>query len=264
MITTNFDNLIEDRFASRGIQVDKIWKNERLNFYDENRAVQVLKLHCSIDDIDTIVFSKSDCDAFKRERALLYHLLSSVFLTRTVLFLGTSLSDPHIIDVLEEIRSRVGPLMRTHYCVMYRPLRETREVLQRYGIKIVDIEGDNPTSATESWLEGLVERLDSPTHVQGIPEDSFNAGRSSVPANIAVVVGDRRERPPETPGDFLAATASTRDLTWLCALRLPTSTVVWNDKICLATKQDDEIQDIVKSRDLLIVGSHFATWWPGS
>lgn len=257
VVTTNFDNLIEDGFTSRGVQVEKIWKNEHLAFYDENRAVQVLKVHGSIDDIDTVVFSKSDYDAFKQERALVYHLLSTVFLTRTVLFLGTSLSDPHLIDMLEEIRSRIGPFMRTHYAVMYHPSRDTRETLQRYGIKIIDIEGSDPTNATVSWLQGLIEHLQTPVPVQGVADGSFDASGADTPPNIAVIVGDRRERPPETPGDFFAATASTRDLTWLCALRLPASTVVWNDKICLATQRDDDIPDIVKSRHLLIVGSPF-------
>jgi len=102
----------------------------------------------------------------------------------------------------------------------------------------------------------LIDQVETPALVQNAPGASF-VTRDDTPPSIAVIVGDRRERPPETPGDFCAATASTRDLTWLFALRLPASTVVWNDKICLATPTDDEIPDIVKSRHLLIVGSPF-------
>ncbi len=74
---------------------------------------------------------------------------------------------------------------------------------------------------------------------------------------LTIVVGDRRENPPETPGDFFAHTSSTRDLTWIFSLGLPQSTILWNDKIISATQTDNEIPDALKIRHLLIIGSPF-------
>lgn len=74
---------------------------------------------------------------------------------------------------------------------------------------------------------------------------------------LTIVVGDRRERPPQTPGDFFAHTSSSRDLTWIFSLGLSQYSVLWNDKIISATADDSEVPDYLKTRHLLIIGSPF-------
>ena len=74
---------------------------------------------------------------------------------------------------------------------------------------------------------------------------------------LTVVVGDRRERPPETPGDLFAQASSTRDLTWLFSLGLPESTVLWNDKVINATSHEAKMPEYVSARHLLVIGSPF-------
>ena len=77
------------------------------------------------------------------------------------------------------------------------------------------------------------------------------------PEAVTVVVGDRREKPPETPGDFFAQTSSTRDLTWIFRWGFSRDSLVWNDKIVSATKDDRHLPDPVRLRDLIIIGSPF-------
>ena len=72
-----------------------------------------------------------------------------------------------------------------------------------------------------------------------------------------VVIGDRRENPPETPGDFFAASASPRDITWLPLLGLPAGSFIWNDKVSCATADDQELPQVVRDRDLIIIGSPY-------
>lgn len=74
---------------------------------------------------------------------------------------------------------------------------------------------------------------------------------------LSIIVGDRRESPPETPGDFFANSPSPRDLTWLMSLVLPWCTVLWNDKIISATTKLDNVPKYLSSRDLLIIGSPY-------
>ena len=73
--------------------------------------------------------------------------------------------------------------------------------------------------------------------------------------SVTVVVGDRREPDPETPGDLFAKAPSTRDLTWLFSLGLPKDTVLWNDKIVSATTHESEIPSYLRERALLTLGS---------
>lgn len=135
LLTTNFDNLIEDAHNARGQGVNKIWKNEQLAFYNEHQAVQVVKIHGTIEDIDTVVFSKSDYETFKRDRILIYHFVATLFATKTILFLGTSLNDLHLREIFEDVKARIDPAMRPHYALMNRPNPETRNVLRTYGIR---------------------------------------------------------------------------------------------------------------------------------
>jgi hypothetical protein len=72
-----------------------------------------------------------------------------------------------------------------------------------------------------------------------------------------VVMGDRRENPPETPGDFFAASASPRDITWLPNIGLPKGSLIWNDKVVCATADDLDVPQTVRDRDLIIAGSPY-------
>ena len=76
-------------------------------------------------------------------------------------------------------------------------------------------------------------------------------------AALTVIVGDRREDVPETPGDLFAASSSSRDITWLPWTRLPSNTLLWNDKIICATSRVQDIPTEVRDRDLVIVGSPY-------
>ena len=148
--------------------------------------------------------------------------------------------------------------MRPHYALMNRPSAETRAILLSYGIETIDLNADEPDlkAAHISWLKKLGESLGRSSSVgSALRTDSgADGGGSSL---LTVVVGDRRENPPESPGDFLAVTPSTRDLTWICALGLQPSTIIWNDKIAVATRSDEEVPELLRARDLLIIGSPY-------
>jgi hypothetical protein len=71
---------------------------------------------------------------------------------------------------------------------------------------------------------------------------------------IAVVVGDRREEEPETPGDVLAYPASSCDLMFLLELGLPKDTPIVSDKVFM-TANDTHLRKRFGQVNLLIIGS---------
>jgi isopentenyldiphosphate isomerase len=158
ILTTNFDNLIENQYEQQGVVINRIWKSEHLPFFDEKRFVQLIKIHGTIDDIKSIVLAKSDYDAYRRRNKLIYHLVSTIFLTRTILFLGFSLQDPNILNFLDEIKNTIGDVMRTHYALLINPPNSLVNKLSEYGIRVIKLPDNNIEQNTLDWLEGLLSR----------------------------------------------------------------------------------------------------------
>src|SRR5271170_862745 len=64
---------------------------------------------------------------------------------------------------------------------------------------------------------------------------------------LIVFVGDRRELPPKSPADLLAASASMGDLYYLPRLRLPFDTEIRSDKTCVIASPDS-LRQLVEER----------------
>jgi hypothetical protein len=155
ILTTNFDSLIEDAYKQEGIAINTIYKNGDLPFFDEKRSIQLIKIHGTIEDINSIVLAKSEYSNYKQRNRLVYHLVSTIFLTRTILFLGFSLHDPNIIGLLDEIKRIVGDEMRTHYALMYSPRSDVVSKLLEYGIRVINLPHERVEESTREWLGGL-------------------------------------------------------------------------------------------------------------
>jgi len=71
---------------------------------------------------------------------------------------------------------------------------------------------------------------------------------------LVVFVGDRREAPPKTPADLLAASASMGDLYYLSRLSLPSDTEIRSDKTCVITSPES-LRTLLEGKNLLVIGS---------
>jgi transcriptional regulator with XRE-family HTH domain len=71
---------------------------------------------------------------------------------------------------------------------------------------------------------------------------------------LVVFVGDRREAPPNSPADLLAASASMGDLYYLPRLQLPPETEIRSDKTAVIATSES-LRTLVQSKNLLIIGS---------
>lgn len=110
LITTNYDHLIEDSYASiigRNLTVMKYteadYVQRRLQEHSDSRPF-LFKIHGDIEDAANIVLSETDY------RRLLYDshgyksILSSLFLHYVVVFIGFALNDPELVQTLQQIR----------------------------------------------------------------------------------------------------------------------------------------------------------------
>lgn len=108
IITTNYDKLLENVFPHKKLAT-------RLNIKDINEMTRmkesyIFKIHGTIENIDTIVLGKSDYNEVVYN-PLFMDTLKQIFRNRTVLFVGYSLSDPYLMDLLGKIKNflKLGP-----------------------------------------------------------------------------------------------------------------------------------------------------------
>jgi isopentenyldiphosphate isomerase len=219
ILTTNFDTLVEHQYELEGMVLNRIWANKHLSFFDEKRATQLIKIHGTIDDIDSIVVAVDDYQDYVRTRRLIYHVVSSLFLTKTVIFLGFSLRDPNITDLLSKIKSEVGDTVRTHYAVLYEPDRETVLRSREFGVKVISLAGGDIFQSTLAWLEELRRRASL-------------IGVSNLDKALMVNEGIREELAGYVPGSVLRMRAN------LGILSNPRSNVL-GEPIYGAAKQDE-------------------------
>lgn len=116
VITTNFDRLYEG-----------LCKEPEYVTYDytDTRSIigtikapenLIIKAHGSIDDTEKLIFTAKQYYAAQEKYPEFYHLLSALFLTHTVVFLGYSLSDPDINLLLQFLHNTANSSC-PHYLV---------------------------------------------------------------------------------------------------------------------------------------------------
>ncbi len=106
IITTNYDKLFELQLPS----VESKGINDLKDANEKIRRNQffIFKIHGTIDNIDSIVLGKSDYSNLIYSQPLYLETLNLIFRTKTVLFLGYSLQDPYLLNLLEIIKIRLS------------------------------------------------------------------------------------------------------------------------------------------------------------
>jgi hypothetical protein len=203
--TTNYDKLAETAWEQEGRLLDVKSRNDDLGI-DKPWAHAVLyKMHGSVDHAAEVVIAKDDYELYRRERPGFLQVLTGQLVTKQVLFLGFSFTDPNIGHLFASIREAFKDNGPEHYAIVRRPKKgagagakkrfETEKIrhslwvqdLKRYGIECVEVdeyeEIDEILRAAELRLAGRS------VFVSGsLPTDAPDDQRSSI-EDIAREVG---------------------------------------------------------------------------
>lgn len=159
--TTNYDRLLERAFAEAKKQVDA--KSRQADLAQENPFAHVVlyKMHGSIEHPTEVVIAKSDIELFRRTRRGFHDLLTAHLISRHLLFLGFSFTDPNVGHLFALIRESFDLSPPEHFAIVRKPQKETQgnaeenqkkfeydkkrhklwvDDLQHYGIQCVEIE----------------------------------------------------------------------------------------------------------------------------
>lgn len=108
IFTTNYDTLLEDAYDKHNCQI--IRKDADCAYIDKNKAVRIFKIHGDFENQDFIIVTSKDYDDyFKNNRnQLMWNEVKSHFLTDHILFIGYSLEDDNIIDIIKNISKAIN------------------------------------------------------------------------------------------------------------------------------------------------------------
>ncbi len=107
VMTTNFDKVYQSaatRLSSSTIKV-KTYRDQDLGLLAKGNASSrvLLKTHGSIDDIGSMIFTRSDYVRLRTEFPLFQRVISALAVTNTLIFVGCGLRDPDMILLLEDL-----------------------------------------------------------------------------------------------------------------------------------------------------------------
>lgn len=103
VITTNWDLLLEQLFEEQ-ITTTYVGQEELL-FSNPKEIAEIYKIHGSSLQPNSLVLSEKDYKGFKDKNAYLAAKLMTIFIEHPVIFIGYSLSDENIIEILRAITS---------------------------------------------------------------------------------------------------------------------------------------------------------------
>jgi hypothetical protein len=151
VITTNWDNLLEEALRQAGQPFVKVVRDADIAFADEEKVL-LIKLHGSIEQKDTIVITGDDYyDVFYRLPEIA-KVVGAYFATRTILFLGFGLADEDFKRLYHEVVRHLGRHKRRAYAVQLHPRELDVRYWEQKNVQVIDCD------ATE-FLEAIEQRL---------------------------------------------------------------------------------------------------------
>ncbi|MBI4267765.1 MAG: SIR2 family protein, partial [Chloroflexi bacterium] len=142
VITTNYDHLLEETYSKlHGGRYPRSYTYTNMSALANlvaERKFFIFKAHGSIADPDTLIFSRSDYQQLMFNSPAYRAFFSSMFISRTFLFVGYSLSDPDLAMVLENLSSVFKGFSQTHYLLLPDPGEFERDLLERrFNIEVI-------------------------------------------------------------------------------------------------------------------------------
>lgn len=106
LITTNYDSLLEKSIFN--IKNEEIYIHNDDLFSSETKNKKLYKIHGSIDKPSSMIITKSDYDQFFEKSKYIYSKLLTMFVESPIIFLGYSLSDRNIKDILTTLTATLS------------------------------------------------------------------------------------------------------------------------------------------------------------
>lgn len=140
VITTNYDKIYEsccDNGGS-GYNTCAFYQGHLVNDLKSNKRL-VIKAHGCVSDAAKTILTRSDYFNARRDYGNFYHILDSLFVTNTLLFIGYSLGDPDIRLILENVNIATQSIC-PHYAVVEEGMHDALKTSMKmsYNVQLLE------------------------------------------------------------------------------------------------------------------------------
>lgn len=207
IITTNYDNLIEDLYGASKLK--RIYSDEGMAYFDPTaKKKQLIYLHGDINHPESMVVSSIDYQNFAEKRPKMVERLKILLQDYTFLFIGYGANDPNLHAIFDYFRLTYKADARRHFIVMPDPGKIKQiELSTRFGIEPVILKDK---TGLISFLQALVDAYENPEQaaaaVAAEPEAEKHGDRETqfvddiIRSRIHIPTGFRPIKPFNVPG----------------------------------------------------------------
>jgi hypothetical protein len=103
LITTNYDDLLEKIF-----DFETYCSQEELLFHQKYNLAEIYKIHGTVDQPDTILINSEDYKTIEKKHKYISAKLLTIFVEHPIFFLGYSIGDEDIQEILNDIQLSLG------------------------------------------------------------------------------------------------------------------------------------------------------------
>ncbi len=143
----------------------------------------IYKLHGDISDQSSIVLKNTDYQKIVHTNANTRQLLSTLMTSRVFIFIGFSLSDPHIALILESLKNINNNIPISHYILLNEASNfKIASFENKYGIKIIQYSPkDNTHLEVIEFIRALSNKTEDVIHIDPVSEHdiSLNTNEST-------------------------------------------------------------------------------------
>jgi hypothetical protein len=166
VVTTNYDAILENLIAQdRGV-IPTILSNEKKDVTElwpmfARNEFFIFKAHGDINRPETVVLSSRDYANLIFGNPGFMQFIQVLFISKSLLFVGTSLSDLYVRRMLEEIRYLSGGVAMPHFAICPRPgpilSRSWRE---RFNVSVIPYDHEDERAASyEAAVVGVLSQI---------------------------------------------------------------------------------------------------------
>lgn len=153
IFTTNYDTLLEDSYPAEDINV--IRKDKDCAYIEERKNINIFKIHGDFQDADSLVITSSDYHDLlngKKRNPQLWNVVKNEFLKKHILFIGYSLEDDNIIEIIKNISKAVNKNQKDMFLISPKISGQRERMLNKMKVQYCK------AYATE-FLEELIKNL---------------------------------------------------------------------------------------------------------
>jgi hypothetical protein len=159
MVTTNFEDLLEQALHQAQRPFTLVVEDYEVAFADQRRLLLV-KLHGDLNRPDSIVLTSSDYERYLVKKPALSRQIAQILQSRTVLFIGYSVSDNNLRAILTQVRDEAGEFARNLFTVQFEAPPLVVKELERRGLKVINLPaGPDRIEQLRVWLHELNEQV---------------------------------------------------------------------------------------------------------